>query len=67
MSSDGDGGEMMELQAFKIAANAALYSGSQPCPACGVIMNPVEFLYGKGLCPDCLDKRNYKRIEGRLA
>ena len=67
MSSDGDGGEMMELQAFKIAANAALYSGSHPCPACGVIMNPVEFLYGKGLCPECLDKRNHKRIEGRLA
>jgi len=62
MSSDGDGGEMMELQAYDIVKN-----GSRPCPACSVMMNPVQFLYGKGVCPDCLEKRNQKRIERRLA
>lgn len=67
MSSDGDGGEMMELQAYQIMRNVAEHNGSHPCPACGVVMNPVEFLYGKGVCPECLDKRNQKRIEGRLA
>ena len=62
MSSDGDGGEMLELQAYDIVKN-----GSRPCPECKVIMNPVQFLYGKGVCPDCLEKRNQKRINGRLA
>lgn len=67
MSSDGDGGEMMELQAFQVSVNASLYSGSSPCPACGIIMNPVQFLYGKGICPDCLEVRAAKRVERRLA
>jgi hypothetical protein len=62
MSSDGDGGEMMELQAYDIIKN-----GSRPCPSCKTMMNPVEFLYGKGVCPECLEKRNELRIKGRLA
>jgi hypothetical protein len=31
---DGDGAETLELQAFKIAENATLYKGSNPCPQC---------------------------------
>jgi len=62
MSSDGDGGEMMELQAYNIAKN-----GDRPCPSCKTIMNPVEFLYGKGVCQNCLEERNQRRIKGRLA
>ena len=64
---DGDGSETLELQAHKIAENAILYKGSHPCPACGVVMNPVEFLYGKGICQECLEKRATKRVNGRLA
>jgi hypothetical protein len=67
MSSDGDGGETLELQAFKIAENAIKYKGSHPCPACGVVMNPVEFLYGKGICQECLEARAVRRVKGRLA
>lgn len=67
MSSDGDGGEMMELQAYQVMKNIMTHNGSNPCPACGIIMNPVEFLYGKGVCPECLEKRAVKRVKGRLA
>ena len=67
MSSQGDGGETLEFQAFKIAENAVKYRGSHPCPACGVVMNPVEFLYGKGVCQECLEARAVRRVKGRLA
>lgn len=67
MSSEGDGAETLELQAFKIAENAIKYRGSHPCPACGVVMNPVEFLYGKGVCQECLEARAVRRVKGRLA
>jgi len=64
---DGDGSFTMELQAAKIAQNATLYKGSAPCPQCGVIMNPVEFMYSKGLCPPCQEGRMANRIKNRLA
>jgi hypothetical protein len=65
---DGDGAETLELQAFKIAQNATLYKGSAPCPQCGVIMNPTEYMYSVlGLCPPCGDKRRAKRIKGKMA
>jgi hypothetical protein len=51
---DGDGMMIMELQAKKIAENATHYNGSAPCPTCGVIMNPVEFMQNKGHCLSCL-------------
>jgi hypothetical protein len=63
---DGDGAETLELQAFTIAKNAATYSGSHPCPQCGVIMNPVEFMYSKGLCPPCHEKRQVQRVKGKM-
>jgi hypothetical protein len=64
---DGDGAYTLELQAFKIAQNAAQYKGSAPCPQCGVIMNPVEFMYSKGLCNPCDEARKVKRIKGKMA
>jgi hypothetical protein len=64
---DGDGAYTLELQAYQIMKNAQMYKGSSPCPACGIIMNPVEFLYGKGICQPCFDKRSAQRIKGRLA
>jgi hypothetical protein len=65
---EGDGSETLELQAFKIAQNATLYKGSSPCPQCGIIMNPTEFLYSYlGLCPPCGDARKKLRIKGKMA
>jgi hypothetical protein len=64
---DGDGAETLELQAFKIAQNATLYKGSAPCPQCGVIVNPVEFMYSKGLCPPCYNDKLSRRVKGKMA
>jgi hypothetical protein len=65
---DGDGADSLELQAFKIAQNAILYRGSAPCPTCGVIMNPTEYMYSVlGLCPPCGAKRREKRVKGKMA
>jgi hypothetical protein len=64
---DGDGAYTLELQAQKIAQNATLYKGSAPCPQCGVVMSPVEFMYSKGLCQPCANNRQAQRVKGRLA
>ena len=63
---DGDGAYTLELQAFKIAQNAATYRGSAPCPLCGVVVNPVEFMYNKGLCTPCKGDKLAKRAKGRM-
>ena len=65
---DGDGAFTLELQAFKIAQNATMYRGSAPCPTCGIIMNPTQYMYSKlGVCPPCGDARKAKRIKGKMA
>jgi hypothetical protein len=64
---DGDGGETLELQAYQVAKNATMYKGSAPCPQCGIIMNPVEYMYSKGLCSPCDTARKNKRIKGKMA
>ena len=64
---DGDGSETLELQAHQIAQNATLYKGSAPCPMCGVIVNPVEFMYNKGLCAPCKQTRMDRRAKGKMA
>jgi hypothetical protein len=64
---NGDGGFTLELQAAKIAENATLYRGSAPCPQCGVIVNPVEFMYNKGLCLPCLNTRSAHRVKGMIS
>lgn len=63
---DGDGGETLELQAFQIAKNATLYKGSHPCPSCGVIMNPTEFMYSKGMCASCYQGRMQIRVKNKM-
>ena len=63
---DGDGSETLELQAYQIAKNATLYKGSSPCPQCGVIVNPVEFMYNKALCQPCNQPRMSHRIKGKM-
>lgn len=63
---DGDGAEMMELQAGQIAQNAMKYKGSAPCPTCGVILNPVEALYSKGMCPACYAQKMSNRVKRKM-
>jgi hypothetical protein len=67
MFGDGDGAETLELQAFKIAQNATMYRGTHPCPQCGVMMNPVEYMYSQGICTSCKNDRNARRVKGKMA
>jgi hypothetical protein len=64
---DGDGMLTMELQAKQIVDNATRYNGSAPCPTCGVIMNPVEFLSNKGHCLSCTTAKNAKRVKEKMS
>lgn len=64
---DGDGSEIMELQARQISENATKYNGSSPCPTCGVIMNPVEFMQNRGHCMSCLFQKRAARIKSGMA
>lgn len=64
---DGDGAEEIEMQALKIAQGATQYRGSGPCPQCGTIMNPVEYMMSKGLCSGCENERLAKRVSRRMA
>jgi hypothetical protein len=64
---DGDGSFTLELQAHKIAQNATLYKGSAPCPQCGIITNPVDYMYNKGLCQPCYSNRQAQRVKGKMA
>jgi hypothetical protein len=63
---DGDGAFTVELQAKKIADNATMYRGSSPCPQCGVIMDPVQFMYSRGLCEPCDNNRRAVNLKGRI-
>ena len=65
---DGDGGETLELQAFRVAQNIAMGNRNMLCTQCGIIMNPVEYMYSiQGLCPPCGNSRREKRIKGKMA
>lgn len=64
---DGDGAFTLELQAFQVAKNAINYRGSAPCPQCGIVMNPVQYMYDAlGTCPDCSEKRRQDRIRRKM-
>ena len=64
---DGSGSITMELQAKKIAENATLYKGSAPCPTCGVVINPVEFMQNSGRCLKCVTQQRATRAKNRMA
>jgi hypothetical protein len=63
---DGDGSETMELQARQIAENATRYKGSAPCPSCGIVMNPVEAMYSKGMCVNCYSQKLADRVKRKM-
>jgi hypothetical protein len=62
----GDGNEPMEWQAKQIAENAMRYNGSAPCPTCGVIMNPIEFMANKGHCLPCVTQMKVKLAKNNM-
>lgn len=67
-SDDFDSGAYpLSLQAAQVAKAQTIYRGSSPCPACGIIVNPVEFMYNKGLCNPCRDDGAARRVKGRMA
>ena len=45
----------------------SMYKGSAPCPTCGVIVNPVEFLQNKGRCLNCVTQERATRAQNRMA
>lgn len=64
---DGDGAYPLELQAAKIMQNIAMNRSSVPCTSCGMVMNPVEFMYSqKGICGGCANDQRMKRIQKRM-
>lgn len=65
--NDGDGMYTMELQAKDIYENVTRYNGSAPCPTCGIVMNPVEFMANRGHCLSCLTQKNQKRVKDKMA
>lgn len=64
---DGDGALTLELQAHQIMQNATHYNGSQMCPGCGIIMNPVQALQSAGLCINCTSHKHDQRVKRRMA
>lgn len=66
-NGDGDGGETLELQAYDIIQNQLKYNGSAPCPQCGVVISPVEYMYNDGLCTSCRNERATQRVKGKMA
>ena len=67
LMDDGDGMMTMELQAKLLADNATRYNGSAPCPTCGMIINPVEFLSNGGHCMGCTVAKNAKRVKDKMS
>ena len=67
MADNDDSGLVMELQAKQISENITKYNGSAPCPTCGVIMNPVEFMANKGHCLSCYTQNRVQRAKDKMA
>lgn len=64
---DNEGGAFpLEMQAKTIVNNQLNYNGNHPCPACGLIMNPIVAMYSKGMCPSCYNNFAAKRLNDRM-
>jgi hypothetical protein len=65
---DMEGGAFpLEMQAKTIVNNIMSYNGSHPCPTCGLIMNPTEAMYSKGMCAECFSQHSARRLKNRMA
>ena len=66
-----DGSFPLEIQAAKVAGmvatGATRYHGDSSCAVCDMVLNPVQALYSKGLCPQCASAAAASRVKGRLA
>lgn len=65
-NGDGDGNETMDMQAWTVVQNQMKYNGSSPCPQCGLVINPVEYLHGDGVCMSCKNENTSRRIQGKM-
>lgn len=63
---DDGGGFSLEIQAGQLVSNAMNYKGSAPCTTCGLIMNPVEVMYSKGMCPNCYAQQRADRVKRKM-
>ncbi len=60
------GAEDVTLQTQK-ELKETIYNGSKSCPACGMVMNPVQSLHSMELCPTCNRRKLSKLVKGRMA
>lgn len=60
-SMDGEG-----VSPIPTSGLETVYAGSQTCPGCGQLMNPLQVIYGTGLCPDCQSRKNATVVKGRM-
>ena len=43
-----------------------MYNGSTSCKTCGMLIDPVQSLLNKELCPSCQRRKNYSLVKGRM-
>lgn len=61
-AQDGEGASQTPTSGME-----TLYSGSEVCPGCGSLMNPLQVIYGYGLCPTCQSRRNAAHVKDRMS
>ena len=60
----GDGERIQEIPT---SGMETIYGGSEMCPGCGRVMNPMQVIFGYGLCPDCQSLQNAARMKDRMS
>ena len=61
-SSDGDGMTEVPLSGIE-----TIYNSTQVCPGCGQLMNPLQVIYGNGVCPNCQSRKNAQAVKARMS
>lgn len=60
-------GDGERLQEIPTSGMETIYGGSEMCPGCGGVMNPMQVIFGYGLCPDCQSRQNAARMKDRMS
>lgn len=60
------GAEDVSLETQQALKNT-VYNGSKACPACGILMNPVQSLHSTELCSTCNRRKLSNLVKGRMA
>lgn len=61
-AQDGDGENRIPTSGME-----TVYGGSEVCPGCGNLMNPLQVIYGYGMCPDCQSLKNAAHVKDRMS